>query len=288
VHDIDYERLVEGLPVIQTIFSSKEETIEYCRRFQEIGEFWTLYHVAQFCYFLEKMKESYDMVDEYTRRLIDINRLIMMASIVELLNSKEDFARFDEWIKQEEKDEELRSKGVGIWHEYNRFHGSAEKFRAFFKEHLSKDEKIKLMKSVQFYLGEEKKFFPLFCYKDAECNVGLSYCTFDTDKERCPAYTSTKRINRGVREFADFLYTMRSKFVHEARLFLLPTPLPKGTAGSSWLFDFFEYEFKSARKLSYKGMLRFGLLSGLFTELVQKYLKALMDKYIEAKSERSS
>jgi hypothetical protein len=144
------------------------------------------------------------------------------------------------------------------------------------------------MKSVQFYMGEEEKFFPLFCYKDAECNVGLSYCTFDTDKERCPAYTSTKRINRGVREFADFLYTMRSKFVHEARLFLLPTPLPRGTAGSSWLFDFFEYEFKSARKLSYKGTLRFGLLSWLFTELVQKYLKALMDKYIEAKSERSS
>jgi hypothetical protein len=114
VHDIDYERLVEGLPVIQTIFSSKEETIEYCRRFQEIGEFWTLYHVAQFCYFLEKMKESYGMVDEYPRRLIDINRLVMMASIVELLNSKEDFARFDEWIKQEEKNSEAKELVSGM------------------------------------------------------------------------------------------------------------------------------------------------------------------------------
>jgi len=31
-HNVDYKKLVEGLPVIQAIFSSKEETIEYCRR----------------------------------------------------------------------------------------------------------------------------------------------------------------------------------------------------------------------------------------------------------------
>ena len=284
MHNVDYKRLVEGLPVIQTIFSSKEEPIEYCRRFQEIGKFWTLYNVAQFSYFLEKMKDSYTKVDEYSRILIDIDRLIMMASIVELLNSKEDFVRFDEWIEQEGKDEELRSKGVNIWHEYNRIHGSAEKFRTFFKEFLTKEEKTKLMKSVQFYLKEENEFFPLFCFKGAECNVNHSYCTFDSNKERCPAYISTKRINRGIKECTDFLYTMRSKFVHEAKLFLLPKPLPKGVGGSSWLFDYFEYKF-TTRKRFYKGTIRLGLFSKLFTELVQKYLKALMDKYIEARSE---
>jgi len=283
--DVDYERLVEGLPLVQTIFSSKEETIEYCRRFHRIGKFWTLYSVAQFSYLLEKMKDSYIEVDEYSKILVDIDRLIMMASIVELLNSKEDFVRFDEWIEQEGKNGELRSKGVKIWHEYNRIHGSAEKFRTFFKEYLTKDEKIKLMKSVQFYLGREKEFFPLFCHKGAECNVNHSYCTFDSNKERCPAYVSTKWMDSGVRECTNFLYTMRSKFVHEAKLFLLPKPLPEGSFGSSWLFDFFEYKFIT-REYFYRGTLKFGLFSILFTELVQKYLKALMEKYIEARRER--
>jgi len=80
---------------------------------------------------------------------------------------------------------------------------------------------------------------------------------------------------------------MRSKFVHEATLFLLPKPLSEGFGGSSWLFDYFEYKF-TTRKYLYKGAIMLGLFSKLFTELVQKYLKALMDKYIEARSEKSS
>jgi len=266
------------------LFSSKEEAIKYVRKFLKIDRFWDLYFVAQSVYLLEKVKESYTKVDEYSRRLIDIDRLIMMASIVELLNSKEDFLKFNEWIKQERKDEELRNRGVAVWHEYNRIHGSREKFRTFFEESLTKDQKIKLLKSVQFYQKEKKDFFPLFCFKGAECNVDHSYCTFDSDKRSCPAYMSTQRVNRGIREFADFLYTMRSKFVHEAKLFLLPQPLAEGVGGSSFLFDLYEYKF-TQRKRSYKGVIKLGLLSIQFTELVQKYLKMLLDRYIETRTE---
>lgn len=283
VRRIDCKKLVDALPVLQTIFGSKEESIEYCKRFQKIGEFWTLYHVAQFSYFIEKIKDVYTKVDEYSRILMDIDRLIMMASIVELLNSKEDFVRFDEWVEQEGKDEELRSKGVNIWHEYNRIHGSAEKFRTFFKDYLTKDEKIKLMKSVQFYRKEEKEFFPLFCFKGAECNVKYSYCTFDSNKGKCAGYTSDRRINRGIKECANFLYTMRSRFVHEAKVFFLPKPLPEGVAGSSWFVDYLEYKFTTRRHF-HKGLVTLEIFSNQFTKLVQKYLKSLLDKYIETRS----
>lgn len=36
VHKVDCNKLVDNLPVIQTIFSSKEEAIEYCKKCQEI------------------------------------------------------------------------------------------------------------------------------------------------------------------------------------------------------------------------------------------------------------
>jgi len=279
---LDCRKIIDDLPVIQTLFSSKKEAIEYCKKFQKIGKFWTLYHIAQFSYFLDKVKDAYEKVDEYSRILMDINRLIMMASIVELLNSKEDFVRFDKWVEQEGKDDELRRKGVNIWHMYNRIHGSAEKFRTFFKEYLTKDEKIKLMKSVQFYQKKEKEFFPLFCFKGLECNVNHSYCTFNTSKEKCLAYISDRRISTGMKECANFLYAMRSRFVHEAKLFFFPKPLPKGVGGSSWLVDYVEYEFITKNYL-HKGSIMLDLFSSRFTELVKKYLKKLMQRYIETR-----
>lgn len=279
---LDCKKIINDLPVIETLFSSKDEANEYCKRFQKIGKVWTLYHVAQFSYFLDRVKDAYKEVDEYSRILMDINRLIMMASIVELLNSKEDFVRFDKWVEQEGKDDELRRKGVNVWHDYNRIHGSAEKFRTFFEEFLTKDEKIKLMKSVQFYRKERKEFFPLFCFKGVECHVNHSYCTFDTDKEKCPAYVSEKRMSRGIRECANFLYTMRSRFVHEAKLFFLPKPLPEGVGGSSWLVDYVEYKFIT-KDFFHKGSIMLELFSSQFIELVKKYLKKLMQRYIETR-----
>jgi len=280
---MDCNKLVDDLPVIQKIFSSKEEAINYCKRFQKIGRFWTLYDIAQFLYFSDKMKDAYTKIDEPARILFDVNRLIMMTSIIEFLNSKEDFVTFNDWIKKEGKHDELRRRGIDIWHEYNRIHGAAEKFRTFFNEYLTKEEKIKLMKSVQFYQRQRKEFFPLFCFKGAECNVQYSYCTFDARKEKCPAYVSEKRISKGIKEFANFLYTLRSKFVHEAKLFVLPKPLPQGVGGSSWLVDYFEYKFIT-RDYFYKGTIMLELFGIQFTELVQKYLKTIMNNYVETRS----
>jgi len=38
VHKVDCNKLVDSLPVIQTIFSSKEEAIEYRKKCQEIDK----------------------------------------------------------------------------------------------------------------------------------------------------------------------------------------------------------------------------------------------------------
>lgn len=279
------KKIVDELPVIQAIFGSRGEAIEYCKRFQKIGEVWTLYHVAQFLYFLNRFQDVYSTLDDYVRSLVDINRLIMMASIVELLNSAKDFVTFDKWVKQKGKNCELGKKGCKIWHEYNKDHGSAEKFRTFFKDYLTKEEKIRLMKSVQFYQKKRRDFLPLFCFKGPECNVQYSYCTFDSGKEGCPAYVSKRRMDKGIKECANFLYALRSRFVHEAKLFFLPRPLPKGVGGSSWLFDYLEYKF--ATGACFKGTIMMELFSAQFTELVQKNLKALMINYVEKKSLKS-
>ena len=279
---MDCRKIIDDLPVIQTIFSSKEEALEYCKKFQKVGQIWTVYHIAQFSYFLDRVEDVYTGIDEYSRILMDVNRLIMIASIVELLNSREDFVRFDKWVVQEGKDDELRRRGVSVWHDYNRIHGSAEKFRTFFEEYLTKEEKIKLMKSVQFWRKEEKEFFPLFCFKGVECHVGHTYCTFDTNKEKCPAYVSERRMRRGIIECANFLYTLRSRFVHGAELFLFPKPLPEGVGGSSWLVDYTEYRFIT-RDYFHKDSIILELFSHQFPKLVRKYLKELMQTYIESR-----
>lgn len=267
---------------MQDIFDSKQEANEYCRRFQNIGKLWTLYHIAQFSCFLDKIKDTYMKIDDYSRMLMDINRLIMVASMVELLNSRKDFVRFDTWIKKEGKNKEFQTRGVDVWHEYNKIHGCAEKFRTFFTKYLTKEEKIELMRSVQFWKGAEKEFFPLFCFKGVECQVNHSFCTFDVDKTKCPAYASKRRMQRGIRECADFLYTLRSKFVHEAQLFFLPKPLPQGVGGSSFLVDYVEYDFQT-KKYSHKGSVMLHLFSNQFVKLGKKYLTQLIQAYLKAR-----
>jgi hypothetical protein len=276
----DCESLVGELPVIQSIFSSGQEAIQYCKEFQNIGKVWTLYHVAQFSFFLGKIKEVYGKLDFYSQALMDINRLVMIASMIELLNSKEDFKRFDKWIKQEGKDK-LDAKGVvAIWHSYNKIHGSAHKFRRFFDKYLTKDEKIRLIKSVQFWKPEEKSFFPLFCFKGDACNVQHSHCTYDTQKEECPAQKSDRVTHLGIEECANFLYALRSEFVHEAKLFFLPKPLPEGVGGSSWVVDYLEYDF-STKDYPHRGSVMLELFSNQLVILVEKYLKKLMKDYLE-------
>lgn len=267
---------------MQNIFDSRQEAIEYCNRFQNIGKLWTLYHVTQFSFFLNKIKDTYGKTDVYSRMLMDINRLIMVASIVELLNSNKDFVRFDEWIKQEGKNKEIQERGVDLWHEYNKIHGSAEKFRAFFIKYLTREEKIELMKSVQFWRRDDKEFFPLFCFKGVECQVNHSFCAYDGDKMKCPTYVSERRIQRGIRECANFLYTLRSKFVHEAKLFFLPKPLPQGVGGSSWLVDYIEYDF-TTKDCSYKGNVMLDLFSSQLVKLGRKYLTQLIQAYLKAR-----
>jgi len=283
-HKWDCSKIIRDLPVIQTLFTSEQEAIEYCGRFKKTGKIWTLYDVARFSYFLHKMDGVYKKADEHLRILMDINRLIMLASIVECLNSKEDFVRFDEWVKQKSKNNEFRKQGINVWHDYNRIHGSAVKFRTFFQDYLTKDEKIRLIKSVQFYQKEKREFLPLFCFKGVKCNLNHSYCNFDTNKTKCPVYASERQVRRGVKECANFLYTLRSRFVHEAKLFSFPKPLPEGVGGSSWLVDYTEYKF-TTRNYLHQGPIMLGLFSNQLTELVKQYLKRMMQKYVETREE---
>jgi hypothetical protein len=279
--NFDCEELVDKLPIIIDLFDSKKEAIEFAKKCRSLDDFWTLYHVAQFSVFLEKIEETYQTMHEHNRMLIDIDRVLMVASIIELLNSSEEFVRFDKWCKLKPNIGELEKRGISLWHDYNKIHGSAQKFRNFFTNYLNEDEKIGLMRSVQFLKKEDREFFPLFCYKGVQCNVKHSYCTFDNDKLQCPAYTSSKTLNKGMKECANFLYTLRSRFIHEAKLFLLPKPLPNGVGGSSHLIDYLkEYEFITKR-IKFEGIVKFELFSDQLVNILKKYLKQLIQAYLK-------
>jgi len=47
----------------------------------------------------------------------------MLTSIIEKLNSKEDYLTFPEWISKENKKEELKKRGLSLWDEYNKIYG---------------------------------------------------------------------------------------------------------------------------------------------------------------------
>jgi len=270
--------------VFRSLFDSEEETIEYCQRFQNIDELWTPFHIAQFSSLLDTIKETYAEVNDHLRVLLDANRVIMMASVIELLNSREKHLPFNKWVAQQGKNQEVPIRVIKLWDDYIKIHGSAEKFRTFFVKYLTKDEKFELMKSVQFWKREQKTFLPLFCFKGKECNVSHGYCEFDINKEKCPSYASEKKMQRGIRECANFLYSLRNRFVHEARLINFPEPLPGGVGGSSWLYDYVEYRFLSGRY--FQGTIKMDLFSERLVKLGRKYLKQLMQDYLEAAEKR--
>jgi hypothetical protein len=268
--------------IFRNLFGSEQEAIECCEEFQNIDDLWTFFNIAQFCYFLDKIDESYNKANDYLRVLLDTDRLIMIASVIELLNSRETYKTFEKWIKQQKKKEEHSTDVIRLFKEYHKIHGAAEKFRNFFDKFLTKDEKVHLMKSIQFWRKEERSFLPLFCFKVGECNFRHSYCEFDGDKARCPIYASELRMRRGIEECANFLYALRSRFVHEAKLANFPRPLPKGVAGSSSLIDYVDYAFLNGRH--FRGTIKIDLFSSELVKIGRKYLTQMMSEYVKVRA----
>lgn len=200
----------------------------------------------------------------------------MLTSIIEKLNSKEDYLTFPEWISKENKKEELKKRGLTLWDKYNKTHGCSGKFRRFFKNYLSQDENINLIKSV---LSKTKirtaptsqLLVPHFCYED-KCNVQFLRCNFDRNKAECPLFNSPSKLRKAIKDFSNFLYSLRNSFVHEANIVLLSEVDDEGIP-----IPLLEY---IPRK---KANLVIGLAPEQLETLLEKNFTKLLDAYFNNK-----
>jgi len=141
--------------------------------------------------------------------------LVLITSIIELLTLKIEHIPFDRWYKRNpELVDSLNC--IDSWKEYNKIHGAAKRFRAFFHS-LNINTKISLLTKIR---RENKSgIFTPFCYINNErCIHGTVYCNGVYDINSCDAYTDDEKLYSGMNKIGNYLYNIRSKFVHESKI----------------------------------------------------------------------
>ncbi len=179
-------------------------------------------------------------------RYEDVLCLIMIISLIERLSSKEEYLTFSEWIAKT-KSENL--KLVEACNRYNDRFGCNHKFRNFFtsKEFLTKKQKLRLLRSITN--GSD----PLFCYS-VKCGETKRNCMFKPENE-CLLIKNEPFLKRALNEFANFLYQLRNRFVHNACMFNLAD-----TYEDAYVFTDIPYKFRYQKThAEYKGFVFIGL-----------------------------
>jgi len=269
----------EDFRFFKDTYSSENEMLEYCLKFQQIHR--TLKRAFDDFFSISEFYQAMKFVKN------DFTKLMMITSIIEKLRSTRDYMDFSEWISEEEKEGTLSGKGIHkIWQEYNMDFGCSGKFRGFFKnpDYLRKTEQITLLKSICYFIRNDDgsiSLVPLFCYNKEKCGIRDNGCEYDRDAN-CTAFNEEKVLNDGIKEFADFLYHLRNKFVHEAHMFRLSRE-EFGT--TSFLLDYVtKYKFRHIEKpSSYREQVVFRLSVEKLEGILNRNFKKLLDNYIETR-----
>lgn len=143
-------------------------------------------------------------------------QLILIASIIELLTMRTEYIIFYKWY--ENNPELINKKGcVATWHDYNKIYGNRERFRNFFHS-IDKNKKISLLTKIRRRNKDGRNIH--FCHVNRkDCYHGGAYnCKGINDISNCPAYNRPRTLKKGMTIFGNYLYTIRSKFVHESRM----------------------------------------------------------------------
>jgi len=285
----------DEFPHFKEIYSSEDEMLSYGLKFQHIYEkyqkaFVEFFSISEFfraIQFLTKNKsegKKDSSAYQYEKRE-DVLSLIMVISLIEKLCSKEDFVPFPKWTKE-------RGLNCGnvrkIYNEYNENFGCSHKFRNFFasQEYLEIEEQLNLLRSVCYFVKDKDNKIssvPMFCYDEARCGKREHCCTFDN--ENCPAFSNEKVRKDGLKEFANFLYELRNRFVHSAHMFRLSEESAR--LGKSYVGDYFSYEFHYIKKPLYEGGAMLNLSPLDLKRILDKNFKKLLDNYIAARTKTS-
>ena len=267
----------EDFRFFKDTYSSENEMLEYCLKFHQIHR--TLKRAFDEFYSISEFYQAMKLVKD------DFAKLIMIISIIEELRSTRDYMDFSEWVSEKEKEGTLSGKRVHkIWQEYNKDFGCSGKVRGFFKnpDYLRKTEQITLLKSICYPIRNDDgsiSLVPLFCYDKEKCGIRDNCCQHDRDTN-CTAFNEEKVLNDGIREFADFLYHLRNKFVHDAHMFRLSKEEFETT---SFLLDYVsEYKFRHIEKPpSYREQVVFKLSVEKLERMLNRNFKKLLNNYIE-------
>ena len=256
------------------VYDSEKEMLEYCLKFQKIHK--PLWRAFEEFFSLSEFYRAMKMMKN------DFIKLLMITSLIEKLSSKKDFTEFSEWVSEKEKEGMLEGKRIQkIWEEYNEDFGCSGKFRRFFlnPEYLSKKEQITLLKSICYFLrNDDSSIFlvPLFCYSKKVCGLKDHGCEYESYTE-CSAFREEKILKKGIKEFANFLYNLRNKFIHDAHLFGLSSEIMGTTSFSLY---YVPYKFRYIKRPSYKRRVVIRLSGKKLEEILNRNLKKLLNTYI--------
>lgn len=246
------EKTIEGwadkaFEAFSSLFSSKEDFIKYVNSLKNPRDAELFLQTGNFYLVAKKYQhESYV-------------KLIMIISIIEKIANKEkEFQEFYEWIEsQDAKINEFLSESktmdanvfkeiiIKLRDNYFQEFGSRRNVLAFFKKHFTKEDKIKLIRSIEAdrketverilvaqYMGVraatieelkekgfnvEKNFVPS-CYDWMKCWFEYGQCYPNLG---CLLKDDESLLDKTLKKVVDDLYQMRSDFVHDATI----TPL---------------------------------------------------------------
>jgi hypothetical protein len=240
----------EAFEALGSLFSSKEEFINYLNSFKNPKNVELLIDVTKF-YLIAKKYHPQSYI-----------KLIMMISVMEkLVNQYKKFQEFYEWIEdQDDRIKELLSSAKTIdvdafkniirklKNEYFQCFGSRRNVTTFFEKHFDKEDKVKLVRAIRANWTDfverfikrifrnldfgkvtsiqelkekgfvvEEGYMP-YCYDWKQCWVEYGECHPDCG---CSIRENISLLNECVREVVNKLYQMRSDFIHNATLTML-------------------------------------------------------------------
>jgi len=272
--DVCEDLVKKDFRFFKEVYSSEKEMLEYCMKFQQIYET------------LKRAFEEFFSLSEFYRAMklmkIDFIKLLMITSLIEKLSSKRDFIEFSEWVSEKRKKNMLRDKSIGkVWQGYNKDFGCSGKFRRFFQnpEYLNKTEQMALLKSICHFIRNDTSsmsLVPLFCYNKELCGARNHGCMFDSD-ENCPAFQEEKILKEGINEFANFLYSLRNRFIHDAHMFGLSS---EALGTTSFLLTYVPYKFRYIKRPLYKGSVVIRLSVDKLEEILNRNFKKLLNEFI--------
>lgn len=242
----------EAFEAFSSKFSSKEEFIKYMNSLKNPRDAELFIRIGHFYLVAKKYQQA-----SYVK-------FIMIISIIEKIANKEkEFQEFYDWIEgQDAKINELLPKlkaiDVNVFKDiirklkenYFQEFGSRRNVLAFFRIHLTQEDKIKLIRSVEVdrrgtveryseripailrHVGgkattiEElkekgfnvKKHFVPYCYNWKQCYFEYGQCVPSLG---CLLKDDESLLDKTLKKVVDDLYQMRSDFVHDATI----TPL---------------------------------------------------------------